>query len=115
MLSPFLISSPKTPLSHPLPLLTNLPTPASLSWHSPTLGHQSFIGPRAPPLIDVPQGHPLLHMWLEPWVLPCVGFLVGGLDPMSSGWLILLFFLPLGLQTPSTPLVLSLTPPLETL
>jgi hypothetical protein len=62
------------PISHLLPLLTNLPTPPSLSWNSPTLGHQALTGPRASPLIDVPQGLPLLHVWLEPWVLSCVLF-----------------------------------------
>ena len=30
-----------SPSSHPLPLLTNPTTPASLPWHSPTLGHLS--------------------------------------------------------------------------
>jgi hypothetical protein len=41
---------PLTPF--PLPLLTNPPTPASWSWHSPILGHRSFTGPRAsPPLM----------------------------------------------------------------
>ena len=68
MLSLFLVSPPKILFLYPLPLLTNPPTPASLSWHSPTLGHQAFTRPRASPLIDVPQGHPLLHMRLEPWV-----------------------------------------------
>ena len=65
----------KKPLSHsPYPLLTNLLTSAFLSWHSPTLGHQAFTRPIASPLIDVPQGHPLLHMQLEPRVPPCVLF-----------------------------------------
>ena len=35
------------------PQLTNRPSPTSLSWHSPTLGHQAFTGPRASLLIDV--------------------------------------------------------------
>ena len=56
------------PLPFTLPLLTNPPTPASLSWQCPTLGHGVFTGPRASPLIDVPQGHPLLHMW-QYWTL----------------------------------------------
>jgi hypothetical protein len=47
-------------------------TPASPSWHSPTLRHQSFTGPRASPPIDVQQGHPLLHMQLEQWATPSV-------------------------------------------
>ena len=49
-------------------------TPASRSWHSPTLWHQSLSGPRASPPIDVQQVHPLLHMKMEPWVPPCVLF-----------------------------------------
>jgi hypothetical protein len=52
--------------------LTNPPTPASLSWNSPTLG--PFTRPRASPLTDVPQGYTLLPMQLEPWVPPCVFF-----------------------------------------
>jgi hypothetical protein len=65
----------KTPYpSAPAPLLTNQPTPASWPWHSPTLEHRAFTGPRASSPIDVWLGHPLLHMWLEPWVLPCVLF-----------------------------------------
>ena len=66
----------------PFSLLTNPPTPASLAWHSPVLGHQAFTGPRASPSIDVQQGHPLLHMQLEPWAPPCVLF--GGLLPGRS-------------------------------
>jgi hypothetical protein len=60
----------KLPISSPLPLLTNPLTPTFLSWHFPTLGHQAFTGPRASSSIDVQQGHPLLHMQLEPWVPP---------------------------------------------
>jgi hypothetical protein len=37
---PFLhFASKKSPIPSPISLLTNSPTPASLSWHSPTLGH----------------------------------------------------------------------------
>jgi hypothetical protein len=64
----------KLPIPSPLPLLTNRPTPTSLSWHASTLGHQAFTGPRASPSIDVQQGHPALHMRLKPWVPPCVLF-----------------------------------------
>jgi hypothetical protein len=53
MLSLFLVSPPKNtlPLSLPDPilLLTNLPTPASWPWHSPTLENKAFTGPRASP------------------------------------------------------------------
>ena len=55
-------------LTHPLP--SHLSPP----WHSPTLGHRAFTGPRSSPPIDVWQGHPLLHKQLEPWVSPCVLF-----------------------------------------
>ena len=72
MLSPFCFP-PKTPLYHPL--LTNPPISTSLTRHSPILGHQTFIGPRVSPPIDVQQGHLLLHMWLEPCVSP--GVLLG--------------------------------------
>ena len=74
MLSPFLVSPPKLPYPLPLPLLINPLTNASWSWHSPTLWHQAFTRPRASPSIDDQQSHPLLHMWLEPWVLPFVFF-----------------------------------------
>ena len=70
MLSPFLVS----PLKTPFPLLTNPPTPTFLSWHSPTLGPWAFTGPKTSPPIDIWQGHPLLHMQLEPWVPPCTLF-----------------------------------------
>jgi hypothetical protein len=65
----------KPPIPYLLPLIINPPTPASRSWHSPTLGHWAFTGPRASSPIDVQQGHhPLLHMCLEESVLPCVLF-----------------------------------------
>ena len=55
-------------------LPTHPPTPASLPWHSPTLGHRTPSGPRNSPPADVQQGHPLPHMQPEPWVPPCVLF-----------------------------------------
>ena len=78
MLSHFPVSNPKG--SYPFPtlsasmrvLLNSSPTPASLPWHFPILRHQVFTGPRASPQIDAQQGHPLLHMQLEPCVPPCV-------------------------------------------
>jgi hypothetical protein len=51
-------------ISCPVSLLTDPPIPISLSLHSPTLGHQAFTGPKTSPLMDVPQDHPLLFMWL---------------------------------------------------
>jgi hypothetical protein len=46
--------------------------------------------PTHPP-IDAQYSHFLLHMWLAPWVLPCV-LLGWWCNPRSSGWLVLLFF-----------------------
>ena len=75
----------------PIPPLLVHP-PASLSWHSPTLGHQPIQaqGPLLP-LMSIPcyicsLHHGSLHVYS----------LVGGLVPRSSGstgWFILLFFL----------------------
>ena len=119
MLSPFLASPPKTPypiLPPPasMRVLTHWPTHSSLpSWYSPTLWHEAFPWPRASLPIVIPQGHPLLHMQLEPWEPPCVlfGWWFPSWELLGSDWLILFF---LGLQTPSGPSVLSLTPPLGT-
>ena len=72
MLSPFFLSYTKATCPIPLRLLNNLPTTPSISWHSPTLGHRDFTGPRDSSLTDVQEGHLLLHMLLEPWVPPCV-------------------------------------------
>ena len=46
------------------------PSPAPLLQHSPTLEHQTSTGPRASSPIDIRQGHPLLHMYLEPVPFP---------------------------------------------
>jgi hypothetical protein len=73
MLSPFSVSQ-KTPYPALLPLLTNPHISASWPWQSPILRHRAFTGPRASPPIDKQQGHPLLHMQLEPWV-PTMCFL----------------------------------------
>jgi hypothetical protein len=119
MLFPFLIFTPQEPLIPPPLLLlwgcapTHPPTPTSPPSHSPTLGRGAFLGPRASSPIDAGPGHPLLHIWLEPWVPPCVLF----------GWwfrpwktrLVDIVVLPMGLQTSSAPSVLSLTPPLGAL
>ena len=66
MLFPFLFSPLNTPVPSPLLLLTNPSIPASWPWHSPTLGHRAFTGPRVFPLTDDRLSHPLLHMQLEP-------------------------------------------------
>jgi hypothetical protein len=80
------------------------------------LGHQAFTGLRASLPIDVQQGHPLLHMQLEPWVPPCVLF-GWWFSPwkLLGVWLVDIVVLPMGLQTLSATSVLSLAPPLGTL
>jgi hypothetical protein len=111
----------KPPIPSPLILIlwgcspTHPPTPASQPSHSPTLGHRAFTGPRTSSPTDVQQGHPLLHMWLELWVPPCVlfGWWFSRWDLGGGGvWLLDIIVLAVGLQTPSAPSVLSLTPPL---
>jgi hypothetical protein len=116
MLSPFLLSPLKIPYSIPLPLLHNPPSPASLPWYSPTLGHRAFTGARASPPIDVVHCHPLLHRQLKLWVLPCVlfGWWFSSWE-LWGYWLVHIVVPIMGLKTPSTPWVLSLAPPLETL
>jgi hypothetical protein len=121
MLSPFPVSPWKPPIPFPLPLLLwrcspthPLPTPLE----SPTLGHWAFTGPRPSLPTDALQDHPLLRMRLEPWVPPCV--LLGywfSTSELREGrvWLVDIVILPMGLQTPSAPSVLSLTPLLRTL
>ena len=110
------LSNPPSPCFYKGVPSTHSPTPASLSWHSPTLGHPAFTGPRASPPIDAWQGHPLLHMRLEPWVPPCVLF-GWWFSPWElwGVWLVDIVVLPMGLQTPSAPSVLPLTPPLGSL
>jgi hypothetical protein len=90
---------------------THQPTPASPPCHSLTLGHWAFTGSRTSSLIDAQQGQSLLHMWLKPWIPQCL--LYGW---WFSPWklrLVDIVVLPMGLQTPSAPLVLSLTPPMD--
>lgn len=62
------------PLSPPFryfpAFMRRLPFP--LTWLSPSLGKCAFMGPRAFPPIEAGQCHPVLHMWLESWVLSCV-------------------------------------------
>jgi hypothetical protein len=119
---PFIIPAHRTPLSHPTSSFfyegvppTHPTTPATPPLHSPTLCHQAFTGTRASSPIDAWQGHPLLHIWLEPWLPLCVLFFF--FFWWFRLWVIWLFdiVLPMELQTPSAPLVLSLTPPLRTL
>ena len=62
------LPSKHTPIPSPLSLLTNPTIPTSWLWHSPTLGHQAFTALRASPT-DEQQGHRLLHMHREPFLL----------------------------------------------
>jgi len=97
-------------------LLTHSLTPANLCLHSPMLGHGAFTAPRASPPLDAWQGHPLQHMLLKQWVSPCIFF--GwwfGLWELCGVWLVDIVVCSMGLQTPSAPSVLSLTPPLWTM
>jgi hypothetical protein len=64
---------------------------------------------RASSPIEAQQGHPLLYMRLKPWVPPYV-LLRWWFRPWEL-WLVDIV-LSMGLQTPSTPSVLSLPPPL---
>ena len=116
MLFPSLVSPPKNQFPCPLPLFTNPTTPASWSWHSLTLGHWAFTGPRTSPPIDDWQGHPLLHMPLEPWVPPCVfcGWWFSTRE-FWGYWLVHIIVHLMGLLSPSDPTVFSLDPPLGTL
>ena len=96
-LLPFTILPSGNPIPSPLPIsMKVLPfptTPDSPPWHSPTLEHWAFIGPRASPLIDAQQDHPLLHIHLEQWFTPCVlfGWWFCPWELLGSGWTILFF------------------------
>jgi len=109
------------PLSRPLLLLlggcspSHPPTPTSTPWHSPTLGNRAFTGSRAFLLLTSDKAtlcyicswsHGSLHVYS----------LFGGLVPGSSGgvFLIGIVVLSMGLQTPSAPSILFLTPLLGT-
>jgi hypothetical protein len=83
---------------------------SSLPSHFYTLGHPAFTGPRASTHIHAQHCHPMLHIRLE----PCVPLWV-----LLSWWfrpweccLVDIVVLPIELQTPSAPSVLSLTPPI---
>ena len=96
-----LSSFPISPLEPPYPIppfpvsmkvCPHPPTPASPPSNSPTMGHQAFTGPWAPPTIDAPT-RPSSATYMARAMSLHVYSLVGSVDPESSGWLILLFFL----------------------
>lgn len=73
--------------------------------HPPTLGCQ------ASPLIAVKLGHPLLPIYLEPWIP--LGILLAWWSSLWEKWVVRSAYvvLPMGLQFFSTPLVLLPAPP----
>jgi hypothetical protein len=88
-LSSFLLRKPPNPT--PLPLITNTPTPPSLSWHSPTLGQDQG------PLLSF-MSHKDILCYIYSWIHGSlhVYSLVGGLvlgSPGDTDYFILLFFL----------------------
>jgi hypothetical protein len=97
------IVSPVTPASKIMPLPQS-PTPTSLPYHSPTLGHWASTGPKGSPPIDAGKDHPLLCMQLEPWVAPCVLF-GWWFSPWElwEVWLVNIVVISVRLQTPSCP------------
>jgi hypothetical protein len=109
MLSPFIVSPPKIPYPLPPPLLTKPPTPTSWPQQSPMLGHRTFTGSRASPPTDDQLGRPLLESWVPPYV-----FFGWSFSPRELWryWLVHIVVPASGLQTPSAPWVLSLTPSL---
>ena len=121
MFFPFQVSTQKPLIPSPLLLhlwgcsLTQLPTPVFLPWHSPILGHPTPSGSRTSPPTDVQQGPPLVNMFPEPWVSPCLHF-GGWYSPqkLQEVWLVDTVALSMGLQTPSASSVPSPTPPLGT-
>jgi hypothetical protein len=86
-------------------------TPTSLHWHSLTLGRElSLFRTKG---LSFHWCLPLLHMQMEPWVPPCISWWFSPWE-LWGDWLVNIVFLFMGLQTPSTPSVLSLTPSLGT-
>ena len=73
-------------------------------WHSPTLGHHAFTGPRASPPTYDEIGHPLLHRQLEPWV-PAFVLFGWWFSPweLLGYWLVHIVVSPMTLSTPSAP------------
>ena len=92
--------APKTPYPIPPPhdsmrVFPYPPTPASLPWYSPTLGHPAFTGPRAsPPIPEVAIPDRAVLCYTCSWshgslcVYSLVGDLVLGRSGVS-GWLVL--------------------------
>jgi len=106
-LSESLLSHPFSPFFYEGLPATN-PYPAACT-DIPLQWRGTLTGPRASPL-GAQQGYSPLHMQLEPWICPCLHF--GWLFSPRELWLVGIFVLK-GLQVPSAPLVLSLSPPMR--
>jgi hypothetical protein len=93
---------PKSLPYSPTHLLPYPPTPTSWPWHSPILRHIKFAWPMG-----------LSFHW---WPTRPSSDTYAARDRSSGGyWLVHIVVLPLGLQIPLAPWVLSLAPPLEAL
>jgi hypothetical protein len=111
------LPSPGNPLSHtPSPCFYEGTPPLTHPLLPPHLSIPQHWGIKPPqdqgPLLPLMPNNPLLHMQLEPWVPPCVLF--GwwfSLWELLGVWLVNIVVLPMGLQIPSAPSVLSLIPP----
>jgi hypothetical protein len=84
---------PKGP-PYPPPPIPYPPTPPFWPWRFPVLGHIKF----ASPCSDGRLGHLLIHMQLK--------------TRAPGYWLVHIVVLPIGLQFPLAPWVISLAPPL---
>jgi hypothetical protein len=89
----------------------------ALNWQAfPYTEHWGFTGPRASPPTDEWQA---ILCYIYGWslcILPCILFSCWfSLWELWGYWLVHIVFLPMGLQTPSAPWVLSLVPPMGTL
>ena len=110
MISHFEFTPPQNP--YPTPSLSSLTFASMRVLHPLSCPRVSNLHrTRASPPIAVRQGHPLLHMYLEPWLPPCT--LLGWWSSPWEHWVIWPadVVLPMGLQTPSTPPVLLPAPP----
>jgi hypothetical protein len=115
MFSPFQVSPSENPysISHPSASMRVLPHPLT---HSclPALAFP-YTGAQGALLPLIQQGHPLPHMQPEPWVSLCVLFGWWSSPWELTGvWPVDTVASPMGLQTPSAPLVPSPTPLSET-
>jgi hypothetical protein len=98
------LSIPHLPSPSLLPIWECSPThlhyPAPPLQHPPNLEHPTSLGPRASPLVAIRQGHPLLHLYLEPWIPPDT--LLGWWSRLWENWVVMPAntVLPMGLQFP---------------